>query len=442
MLRKIFTSFLAIAFLSAFLPSRSFAQEEVYYYCDVPNSHIVGDQCHCDEGYISYGGKCRTPEALCRSFNATYSPAIGDCKCADGYVEKNNYCVKEETKAAESDIVEKENISTEATKEIEKLPVKKVDEKTTNDSNETDELYVSNSKSAVEEKLEAIMEKYYAKYDPETQAVIKESAAKIEEIKDESLKPQDDIYGEIESDSDDFVTIAPFKVPIEESFEFINKEEKEEAEDQMSVLADFSDSGDEQEVSLDGDKDIIGEFKEELIDYSYQDKVKEWQEERKNVEKKYKLKKGVTVTEEEIKTEEEMESRLKWQIATISKAIGYEHLRIIETTGIVKKDKMPQPVSFDRMSSDYKEHFNNQSATDDNEWSSQGVAFNKSYLNIVGMSKQLKDLKKELKKKYPDGWKEKYFDYPEKPTREKVAKESGSVFDTLQNIKEKSKKKK
>jgi predicted RNA-binding protein with PUA-like domain len=103
-------------------------------------------------------------------------------------------------------------------------------------------------------------------------------------------------------------------------------------------------------------------------------------------------------------------------------------------------DKMPQPVNFDRMSGDYKEYFDNKAAVDDNEWSSQGVAFNDSVRNITGMSKQLKDLKEALKKQYPREWKKKYLDIPEKPTKEKERKESGSVFDLLEKKMKESKK--
>jgi len=300
------------------------------------------------------------------------------------------------------------------------------------------DLDTAESSSKVDEKIETIMDEYYSKHDPKTQAVIKENASKIERIKDDSLEPQSDIYAEVEADSDGNIIIKPFEIPIEKSFELLDKDEKKKAEDQLDVISDFSNLGDEQEVSLKEKKDVMEVVRDQLIDENFNKKTEEWEKKFKEAEKNNKFKDGVT--KEKVETEEEMEKRLKWQIATIKKAIGYEHLRVVETTGVVVMDKMPQPVNFDRMSGDYKKYFNNKAAVDDNEWSSQGVAFNNSVRNITGMSKQLKDLKEALKKQYPKGWKKKYLDIPEKPTKEKERKESGSVFDLLEKKMKESKK--
>jgi len=453
-MKKTFVIIITLIFWTTFLPSSVFSQEEEEYHCEIPNSHPVGNKCYCDDGYVNYNGKCRTPEAVCRSLNAHYSAAKGDCYCDDGYEEKNNYCVKkgenitpEQNREMEQNKNSVENSGEQELPAKQKIEDENINSETTenNQKQEPEEpmqaeidLDSAESNFTVDEKIETIMDEYYSKHDPKTQAVIKENASKIERIKDDSLEPQSDIYAEVEADSEGNIIIKPFEIPIEKSFELLDKDEKKEAEDQLDVISDFSNLGDEQEVSLKEKKDVMEVVRDQLIDENFNKKTEEWEKKFKEAEKNNKFKDGIT--KETVETEEEMEKRLKWQIATIKKAIGYEHLRVVETTGVVKMDKMPQPVNFDRMSSDYKEYFDNKAAVDDNEWSSQGVAFNNSVRNITGMSKQLKDLKEALKKQYPREWKKKYLDIPEKPNKEKERKESGSVFDLLEKKMKESKK--
>lgn len=454
-MKKAFVLILTLIFWTTFLPSGVFSQEEEYY-CEIPNTHLVGDKCYCDEGYINHNGKCRNPEAVCRSFNAHYSVAIKNCKCDEGYEEKNNYCVKkgeEITPEQKREMEQAENSG--SNEEGQGLQAKQKNEesvggeKNENDKiqqprekTETDTEVVSENtekKVSVEDKLKMIMDDHYSKYDSETQEVVKKNSDKIKNLKEKSLKPQDDIYGDIESDSDDRIIIAPFEIPIEESFELLDEKDKKEAKDQMKIISDFN-SGDEQEVSLKEEKSISDLVTEQIVDEEFKKETKAWEEKFEDAKKNNKFKEGKT--KKDFETEEEMEKRLKWQIATIEKSIGYEHLRIVETTGIVKMDKMHQPISFGTMSADYKKHFNNKSAVDDNEWSSQGVAFNNSYRNIVGMGKQLKDLKETLKKQYPKDWKLKYLDVPAKPTREEQERKIGNVFNAIDlKIKESQNKK-
>jgi hypothetical protein len=442
-MKKTFVVILTLIFWTTFLPSSVFSQKDGEPYCEISNSHVVGDKCYCDDGYINYNGKCRTPEAVCRGFNAHYSAAIKDCKCDDGYVEKNNYCVKEGEKITpeqKKEMEKNKNSAGDGNEQVSSAKQKSEDsvndekkegdgtrqleEKTNVDSDSSE----AGEKLTVEEKFKKMTEEHYSKYDPETQEVIKKNSDKIKELKETSLKPQDDIYGDIEGDSDDGIIIAPFNVPIEESFGSLNEEEKKEAEDKLEFISDFN-LGDDQEISLKEEKNVMERVRDNAVDEEFVKETKNWNKEMKEAEKNNKFKEGITKKDFEI--EEGMEKRLKWQIATIKKSIGFEHLRIVETTGIVKMDKMHQPISFGTMTGEYKRYFKNKSAVDDNEWSSQGVAFNNSYRNIVGMGKQLEVLKKSLKEQYPKDWKRRYLDVSARPTKEDQEEKIGNVFDFI-----------
>jgi hypothetical protein len=50
------------------------------------------------------------------------------------------------------------------------------------------------------------------------------------------------------------------------------------------------------------------------------------------------------------------------------------------------------------------------------------------------MTKQLKDLKDQLKRQYPQVWKDKYFDLPEMPSQENIRKKvDQNIFVIFEN---------
>ena len=449
--KRLSSIFLIVAFLIFSFPDKSFSQEEYDCpenshhagngmcncnegyenydgkckkpYCEDPNSHVVGgDKCYCNDGYSEYNGKCTSMQVICRTFNARYNSAINNCECSEGYVEKDNYCVKNEEVEEVKAVVE--------TPKDKKVETDKIIEKSPNDNGlKKDEKFKKNQKESIaENEVNSLLDSYYAKHDEKTQVIIKENTEKIESIKKDTLNPQKDIYSNITNDSDDGVILASFKIPIEDSFNFLDKEDKKEAEDQLDVLTNFTDlnSIGGNEISLNkNEKDVVEQVKENVVEESLVKEKKNWKKNLKKAEKETKLKEGIT--KDEFELERKMEERLKWQITAVQKSIGFEHLRIIEVTGMVKKDKMHQPVAFERMSSDYREYFGGKSAVSNEGGEFAGVVFDKSVKNINGMNKQLEDLKKALKKQYPKNWKTKYLDVPDEPTRESREEEIEKV---------------
>jgi len=63
--------------------------------CPLANSHQEGDKCLCNEGYASIGGKCINGPTFCSTVihHASWSAAINDCKCDEGYIEGTSDCI-------------------------------------------------------------------------------------------------------------------------------------------------------------------------------------------------------------------------------------------------------------------------------------------------------------------------------------------------------------
>ena len=225
-----------------------------------------------------------------------------------------------------------------------------------------------------------------------------------------SRKPGKDAHRELSlADSPSFEKI------VTDSLKMSSAERQDEAQEQLKTLSIFA-SADPAEVSLQR-KDVIEVAKEGFISQEYAKEVRQWQEEIKKAAESGKVRKGVD--KEVYLAEAEMEKRLKWQIDELDKTIRYSHLRLVEARGGLK---------FDAMARDYREHFGNRAAADDTTEptlvSDQEMEAHKASRNIEGLAKQLKDLKAQYKKHYPQGWQEKYLDLPDKPRIETLQKKA------------------
>jgi len=199
-----------------------------------------------------------------------------------------------------------------------------------------------------------------------------------------------------------------------DSLQMTPPEKKQEVEEQLKTLSDFK-NADTSEVSLEG-KGILEAAAEKYVQKEYLKQMWQWREEVKEARETGKVRNGMDKEEYLVKTE--MDERLRWQIAEIDKMISYSYLRLIEARGGVK---------FDHMSRDYREHFGNKAASDDTTepalYSAEEVESHKAFLNIVGLKKQLKEMKEQYKNSYPQGWQNEYLDLPEKPRIEPLQKE-------------------
>lgn len=68
------------------------------------------------------------------------------------------------------------------------------------------------------------------------------------------------------------------------------------------------------------------------------------------------------------------------------------------------------------------------------EGAEEGTAFTKATANANGAAKQIRELKDELKRKYPSGWKNQYLDLPTKPNREKISQEDENIFKVFEKL--------
>jgi hypothetical protein len=182
----------------------------------------------------------------------------------------------------------------------------------------------------------------------------------------------------------------------------------------------------EEEVSLNNGGEFLDGIRSNTVQDDFRKSIQSWEQKMSEAEQKGQYKEGVDKNEFLKKTAEE--KQLKEQIASLGKEIGFNHQRILESTGDSK---------YDYMSPEYKKRFPQPAETMMNG-SSNAVEFDKASKNINGMMEQTRELKNRIQNNYSSGWKAKYLTVPEKPTIEKQTKETGSIWDIL--LKDKIKK--
>lgn len=379
-------------------------------------SHLVGTDCVCNDGYAILEGssKCQSLSAACAKYNAVWNASIGDCSCAKGthLNESTGMCVSDEPKTTTPTTTITTNAPT--TNTTTKTPNTTTESVSTvvNTDTTTENKKNDNSESPFKV-IDQLMANNYATLDQQTQTIIKENQNIIPKIVEKTFVPNTDIYNNLTDD-------ISFKEPITASLSTLNKTEQNIAQQQLAVLETFNDGSNE--IQLTG-QSVIKKIHETFVDETYKKQIREWETLARQAENSKKLKTGVDAKKYE--DDLEMEKRLKIQIAALEKIQGYNHQRCLESTKKLK---------FETMDKDYKAYFNNKSAEDMFDEASEGTAFVAAVANANGASKQIRELKDELKRKYPNGWKKQYLDIPEKPNREKISQTDENIFKVFEKL--------
>lgn len=378
-------------------------------------SHLVGVDCVCNDGYgiLPGGSTCQNLSNACAGFNAIWSASKNDCICAAGLHEDTtlNKCVPD---AVATSKVDDTKPTVEVKPTVSAIPTTTIETKPTIQVSSTP-IPTSSTNSFAE--VDDLMQTEYGKLNPNIQSVIKENKTETIKIAESPFTPEFNLY----QDTDKNQPIS--KESIEKSMNLIPQEEQNSVNQQLDVLNAFSDSLDtEVNLQING----VGEkFEEAFIEQKYSKDLQEWKNKVSDAEKKLKLKSGVEIKEYDDAIE--MESRLKTQIATLEKIVGYNHLRCLESTKVMKFENMP---------SDYREYFKNQSAENLFEEAAEGQSFEKASRNVIGTQAQIRELKDMLNNKYPENWKTKYLDVPNQPSREKAVQKE-NIFNAFEKLKNK-----
>lgn len=387
-------------------------------------SHLVGTDCVCNDGYAILEGssKCQSLSAACAKYNAVWNAGIGDCSCPSGthLNDSTGMCVSDAPKTTTPTTTTPTTTNTATTSPTTTATTTPKTTTTTTQpttpsattSTEPVSAGVNTSESPFEA-VDQLMADNYAKLDTQTQTVIAENQTIIPQIVEETFVPNTDIYNTLSAD-------ISFKEPITESLATLPKAEQNLAKQQLAVLETFNDGSNE--VQLTG-QSVIKKIHETFVDENYEKQMSEWTVAARQAESSKKLKAEVDAKKYE--DDLEMERRLKMQIAALEKINGYNHQRCLESTKKLK---------FETMDKDYKAYFNNKSAEDMFEEASEGTAFVAAVANANGASKQIKELKDELKRKYPSGWKSQYLDIPAKPNREKISQTEENIFKVFEKL--------
>lgn len=178
--------------------------------------------------------------------------------------------------------------------------------------------------------------------------------------------------------------------------------------------------GGDGEVSLDNNYGkFLDDIRGDAVKEEFKKNLQSWEKKLKEAEQKGQFKDGADKDEFLRKSADEKATRE--QLKALSIEAGFNHQRILESTGTAK---------YDHMSAEYKKRFPTP-AENMFDASSNAIEFEKARSNIEGMMKQSEDLKKILKEKYYPGWKAESLSVPPKPTEEKQKRETGSIWDIL-----------
>jgi hypothetical protein len=101
-------------------------------------------------------------------------------------------------------------------------------------------------------------------------------------------------------------------------------------------------------------------------------------------------------------------------------------LRCLESTKALQFDTMPK---------EYKAYFGGKSADDMFNAAAEGQAFVDAAKNASAGAKQLRELKDELKQKYPADWQVKFYDVPVKPDLNKKLQQKENIFKVFEKLK-------
>jgi hypothetical protein len=373
-------------------------------------SHRVGNDCVCNDGYkiLNGGNYCESMSSACAQFDAIWSAASNDCVCKTGFHEDDtvNKCV------ADTPVT---TPKTDATKPTDTSPT--VTTPTTNNKSNTP-VPITTPPTVAPAPLDPIntlMSSDYSKLTPQVQAVISDNQAPANQIVQAPFTPASDLY------SGDTSTPSA-QESVTKSLTLVTPSEQQSAQEQLSVLSDFSDTPDSEVSISTGGMGV--KLQEAFVEQKYTNELQTWNNQVQEAEKQSKLKENIDPQQYSNATE--MESRLKAQIAALEKIVGYNHLRCLEATRVMKFENMP---------TDYRAYYKGQSAENTFNSASEGVAFDGAARNVTATTEQIRELKSKLSSDYPPNWKTKYLAVPDQPVRDKVVAPQNifNVFEGLKN---------
>ncbi len=177
--------------------------------------------------------------------------------------------------------------------------------------------------------------------------------------------------------------------------------------DRITISADnYSDLSGDGEVSITSNK-TLNNIKDGATEAVFQEKLQAWQQSINTAEQSGQFKDESSKQEFLQKVQEEKD--LKTQIATAIKLVGFNHLRVLESTN--------KEFKFDFQSAEYKAYWKNPVDNNPFDDTTSATTFNKVSKNASAYSAQVRTLEDTLKAKYPSDWKVKYLVVPPKPVR-------------------------
>ncbi|GEM_PF-5288832 len=177
--------------------------------------------------------------------------------------------------------------------------------------------------------------------------------------------------------------------------------------DAFTISADnYSNISGDGEVSITSNK-TLNNIKDGATEAVFQEQLQSWQQSVNLAEQNGKFKDESSKQEFLQKAQEEKD--LKTQVATAIKLVGFNHMRVLESTN--------KEVKFDFQSAEYKAYW--KTPVDNNPFddTTSATTFNKVSANASSYSAQVRTLEDTLKSKYPSDWKVKYLVVPAKPVR-------------------------
>jgi len=378
-------------------------------------SHRVGNDCVCNDGYkiLNGGNYCESMSSACAQFDAVWSAAANDCVCKTGFHEDDtvNKCVADTPAATTTP-------KTDATKPADTNPTGTTPT-TNNQSNTVVPITTPPIVApAPLDPVNTLMSSDYSKLTPQVQAVISDNQAPANQIVQAPFTPSNDLYSSVQEGS----TQPTAQESVAKSITLVSPSEQQSAQEQLSVISDFADTPDS-EVSISAGGMGV-KLQEAFVEQKYTNELQTWNNQVKEAEQQSKLKEGVNP--QQYSNDMEMESRLKAQIAALEKIVGYNHLRCLEATRVMKFENMP---------TDYRAYYKGQSAENTFNSASEGVAFDGAARNVTATTEQIRELKSKLTSDYPPNWKTKYLAVPDQPVRDTVAAPQNifNVFEGLKN---------
>jgi len=360
------------------VPLSEFCSAGTYYYdgkcvqC-AQNSHYIGEgKCHADEGYIFYQGKAVSVTWLCTQFNAVYDPSIKDCKCRPGEVEDNSSFPP---KCVPQTIVEEK---------VEQIQEKYSDETETTTSYEQE---IENIET--QEFIDNSINKDLA------QSAVEEYVEKLNSDIEINISVEEDIYKNFEQEK------FTFKPILDESLENISEEEKVKAKTQITILENFFESTDDQEVEIKWTTEqVLDEIRESEMKVALDDYIK-WEDEVSEAKLSGKFKDDEA--EKNYKEYKEIEKKLLAELEEKKNWFKLYHKRSaeimysdIQMESVEKESSITitSSFSYDLQDDEYKEFFQI-SALDQHK--DQGVAFSNNFYAITYTEKKIEEIENELK---------------------------------------------